>query len=243
MEIARQFDMKGIILAGGSGTRMRPATNVMNKHLIPILNKPMILYPIETLKSFGVLDVMLVSGGEHIGGFAEFLGDGSLYGIDITYKVQKSAGGIAQALGLAKEFARGDSVLVILGDNVFENEQFAEIPQFISDSATLFLKEVDDPQRFGVVEYEDEKVSKIVEKPEQPKSRLAVTGLYFYPNDVFEVVKTLTPSQRKELEITDVNNHYIRQSRCNTRELKGFWSDAGTPQSMAKTIQWIIKKY
>lgn len=229
--------MKGVILAGGLGTRLRPATNVTNKHLIPILNKPMILYPMATLRTFGIKEVLIVSGGDHIGDFAEFLGDGSQYDLDLTYKVQKSAGGIAEALGLAEAFVAGEDVLVILGDNIFDNRQFIS-QEFYEDMAHLYVKKVKDPQRFGVIEIKRDYIKSIEEKPKIPKSDLAVTGLYHYPNDVFKIIRTLEPSDRGELEITDVNNAYLKEERLKWFEVKEFWSDAGTPKSLFEAINW-----
>lgn len=223
--------MRGIILAGGKGTRLQPATFAMNKHMVPILNKPMILYPIETLKSLGITDIMLISGGNHIGAFAEFLGDGSEYGVNLTYRVQKEAGGIAQALGLAKNFANGEQVAVILGDNIFDNKQLSG--NFDKDLAYIFLKQVDHANRFGV--YLD---GKIIEKPKMVSAGLAVTGLYVYPPSVFDIIKELKPSDRGELEVTDINNAYILTDKCSVREIKGFWSDAGTPESLATVTKW-----
>jgi glucose-1-phosphate thymidylyltransferase len=236
--------MRGIILAGGKGTRLAPATRITNKHLLPILNQPMIIFPLATLKSFGIRDILIVSGGEHIGGFAEFLGDGSEYGVNLTYRVQKEAGGIAEALGLGKDFAHGEPILVILGDNVFDNRQFRELEAFDSTDATLFLTKVPDPERFGVAKLTKggTHIETIIEKPKDPPSDLAVTGLYFYPADVFEVVETLVPSSRGELEITDVNNYYVQQSRCDFRVLSRFWSDAGTPESLFRTCSWAMSK-
>lgn len=223
--------MKGVILAGGTGTRLLPATKTINKHLIPLVNKPMILFPLETLKSLGISEILIISGGNHIGGFAEFLGDGSEYGVDLTYKVQKEAGGIAQAVGLAKEFVGSDNVLIILGDNIFKN-----VPKFADDgSPKIFIKEVDDPQRFGVVTLDDGRVVSIEEKPENPKSNFVVTGLYYYPNNVFELVPRLQKSARGELEITDINNNYI--GVLQTIVLEDFWSDAGTPKSLLEAIK------
>lgn len=222
--------MRGIILAGGRGTRLQPATFAMNKHMVPILNKPMILYPINTLKSLGITDILLVSGGGHIGLFAEFLGDGSQYGVNLTYKVQMEAGGIAQALGLAKDFAGGKQVAVILGDNIFSNDITGN---FKPDKAYLYLKYVPDANRFGV--YLD---GKIIEKPKDISGGLAVTGLYIYPPEVFDIVPTLAPSKRGELEITDVNNAFIERGVCEVRQVKGFWSDAGTPDSLAVVTKW-----
>ena len=218
--------MRGVILAGGNGTRLRPLTHIANKHLLPIYNKPMILYPLETLKSFGIKDVLVVSGGEHIGVFAEFLGDGSNYGLNLTFKVQMEAGGIAQALLLAEDFVDGQFA-VILGDNIFENT--IQAPK----SCGLVLKEVNDPERFGVFFN-----GQIEEKPKKPKSKLAVTGLYFYTPDVFDFIKTLKPSKRGELEITDVNNWCLKNLKTETITHKGFWSDAGTFNSLFACAGW-----
>lgn len=224
--------MKGIILAGGQGTRLRPATYAMNKHMVPILNKPMILYPLETLKSLGITDILIVSGGNHIGAFADFLGDGSEYGVSLTYRVQKEAGGIAQALLLAEGFIDGPFV-VILGDNVFENEGLK-----LGKDATLFVKSVDDPTRFGVY---DPETHLIEEKPVFPPTNLAVTGLYHYPPEVLLYAKTLEPSERGELEITDVNNWCLSYFDVDVVPVPGFWSDAGTPESLARTTAWALQ--
>ncbi len=230
--------MKGIILAGGKGTRLLPATRVMNKHMIPIRNYPMILYPLSTLvRGFGIHDILIVTGGDHVGAFAEFLGDGSVYETALTYRVQKEAGGIAQALLLAEAFSGGEQVVVILGDNIFEHEPI-QTEVLSRDHAHLFLKDVPDPQRFGVATLSEGRVSSIVEKPVTPESPYAVTGLYVYPPDVYERIKVLKPSARNELEITDVNNSYVAQKRCTAHILTGFWSDAGTPASLARTIEW-----
>lgn len=223
---------KGIILSGGKGTRLQPATFAMNKHMVPILNKPMILYPLETLKSIGVTDILIVSGGNHLGAFADFLGDGGAYNVDITYKVQREAGGIAQALGLAENFANGEPVAVILGDNVFDNKSIHPVLGD-RDVATIFLKYVKNARRFGV--YSD---GKIIEKPDITTPGYAVTGLYVYPPSVFDIIKTLRPSPRGELEVTDINNAYITTDKCNIKEITGFWSDAGTPESLAAVTKW-----
>ncbi len=219
--------MRGIILAGGNGTRLRPLTYVANKHLLPVYDKPMILYPLATLKELGIKDILIISGGEHIGTFMEFLGNGEEYGVSLTYRIQKEAGGIAQALGLAEEYVGKEQFAVILGDNIFE---FA--PR-IPPHCGLVLKEVNDPQRFGV--YQD---YKIVEKPSRPTSNLAVTGLYFYTPEVFDYIKTLTPSARGELEITDVNNWCLENLNIATLNFDGFWSDAGTFDSLLKSANW-----
>lgn len=245
---------KGVILCGGKGTRMLPATRVVNKQMIPVLNKPMVLYPLETLKALGIKDILIVSGGNHIGDLAEFLGDGSEYDVSLTYRVQKEAGGIAEALGLAKHFTMGQGIFVILGDNFFEKSFIQEektksslrlSPLVESDKACVFVKQVKDPERFGVAEFagvEGEdwstlRISRIVEKPKEPKTNFAVTGLYYYPQEVFEVIKTLKPSDRGELEISDVNNYFIEHGGLNHVEFQGFWSDMGTPESMLATIK------
>ena len=219
--------MKGVILCGGTGTRLRPLTLVGNKHLLPIYDKPMILYPVETLKCMGVKDILIISGGEHIGRFLEFLGDGSEYGVNFTYKVQKEAGGIAQALTLAEDFV-GEQFVVILGDNIFES---SVVPP---KNCGIVLKEIKDPSRFGVY-YDD----KIIEKPKNPLSNLAVTGLYFYTPEIFSFIKQLQPSARGELEITDVNNWCLQNLETEKIEYKGFWSDAGTFDSLLLTSNWV----
>lgn len=220
--------LKGVILAGGQGTRLRPLTYVTNKHLLPVYDKPMILYPLQTLKDMGIKDILIVSGGNHIGAFAEVLGDGSEYGVNLTYKVQKEAGGIAQALQLAEDFVDGQFA-VILGDNIFEKP--VTPPE--KDSCGLILKEVENPQRFGV--YHE---GKIIEKPREPLSKKAVTGLYFYTPEVFDFVKTLKPSARGELEITDVNNWCLENLTVGVHEYDGFWSDAGTFESLFNSTTW-----
>ena len=232
--------MKGVILAGGKGTRLRPATYVLNKHLIPILSKPMILYPLETLKRLGITEVLIVTGGGHIGSFAEFLGDGSAFGVEITYRVQTEAGGIAQALFLAKEFVGTDQRFgVILGDNIFaDTVDESMLAKNSNNTAQLFVKSVPDPERFGVLESDNT----IVEKPTNPKSDKAITGLYIYPNDVFEFLPTLTASERGEMEITDVNNWYLNDGRISITDLAdSFWSDAGTPESLARVTNWVLE--
>lgn len=236
--------MRGVILAGGKGTRLLPATKVTNKHLIPIINHPMVLYPLRTLKSFGIQDILLVSGGDHIGDFAEFLGDGSAYGANLTYKVQKEAGGIAQALALAEDFVENDlsssnpQFAVVLGDNILGNIN----PPPPYGGATIFLKKVPDPHRFGVASFHNGKIAGVVEKPKNPPSHLIVIGIYLYPHDVFDIIKTLKPSKRGELEIAEVNDVYIKRGRCIAHRLSSFWSDAGTPASLAQTTHWALTK-
>ena len=235
--------MKGVILAGGKGTRLQPATFAMNKHMVPILNRPMILYPLETLKTLGCTDILIVSGGNHLGAFADFLGDGSAYQVSLTYRVQKEAGGIAEALGLARDFAAGERVAVILGDNVFDNAQFEKMS---GDGCALYVKKMPHPGRFGVLRKGRDGTSKtIIEKPSDAEpGELAVTGLYIYPAEVFNIIPTLVPSGRGELEITDVNNHFLTHTAQTTvtNELTGFWSDAGTPESLAEVTAWAASK-
>lgn len=222
--------MRGIVLAGGSGSRLNPLTKITNKHLLPVYNRPMIDYPLQTLASLGCTDVLVVTGGEHIGDFARYLGDGSQHNVKLTYRVQTEAGGIAQALACSEGFIQdGETFPVILGDNIFA-KQFR-----ISDvqEPSLFLKKVKDPERFGV--YYD---GSIIEKPKNPKSDLAVVGLYVYDSTVFNFIKTLKPSDRGELEITSINNWYLKKG-IRLITLKRFWSDAGTFESLHKSAKYI----
>lgn len=231
--------MRGIVLAGGNGTRLRPLTQIANKHLLPIYNQPMIMYPLNTLKHLGISDILIVSGGENIGTFAEFLEDGHNFGVNLTYKVQIAAGGIAQALSLAEDFANGEDIAVILGDNIFE-DALLELPKDSeAGEAILFCKDVPDPERFGVANFgEDGKILSIEEKPKQPKSNWAVTGLYIYPPEVFNIIPFLKPSSRGELEITDVNNYFVQEGKCRAMLYGGSWNDAGTFDSMLKSSIW-----
>jgi len=226
--------MKGIVLAGGTGSRLKPLTNVTNKHLLPVGKYPMIFYPIYQLKQAGITEILIVTGREHMGDVMELLGSGSEYGVEFTFKVQDQAGGIAEALGLARHFVNGDKCVVILGDNIFEDNIAPFVESFAKQEkgAKILLKEVQDPHRFGVAELRDDKIISIEEKPKNPKSNFAVTGIYMYDPDVFEIVKTLKPSARGELEITDVNNAYIKRGTLTYDILKGWWTDAGTPESL-----------
>lgn len=223
--------MKGIILAGGTGSRLYPLTKVTNKHLLPVGDKPMIYYPIEKLTEAGISEILIVTGTEHMGDVVNLLGSGRDFGCRFTYKVQDEAGGIAQALGLAENFVGNDSMAVILGDNIFESDLKKAVNEFTGSGAQIMIKQVPDPDRFGVVELDGDKIVGIEEKPAQPKSEYAVTGIYMYDSNVFEFIKTLKPSGRGELEITDVNNHYIRQGKMKYSILEGWWTDAGTPES------------
>lgn len=226
--------MKGIILAGGTGSRLFPLTKVTNKHLLPVGNKPMILHPIERLVAAGIKEILVVTGVEHMGDVVNLLGSGKDFGAQFTYRVQDQAGGIAQALGLGESFCHGDKCVVILGDNMFFDSlspfvnAFAEQPK----GAKILLKEVKDPQRFGVAELSGKKIVGIEEKPKHPKSNLAVTGIYFYDGNVFQIIRTLKPSGRGELEITDVNNAYVRDGSMTFDTLGGEWTDAGTFESL-----------
>jgi glucose-1-phosphate thymidylyltransferase len=232
--------MKGIILAGGHGTRLSPLTLITNKHLLPVYDKPMILYPLETLKKGGVNEIMIVCGREHAGHFMNFLGSGKEYGVKLSYALQSGAGGIADALGLAEDFAGQDKVAVILGDNIFEGDFSADFKAFENEpGGKVFIKEVPDPERFGVAELVDGKIVGIEEKPKVPKSNLATVGLYLYNADVFEKIKKLVPSGRGELEIADVNNMYVKEGSLSYGMIKGFWSDAGTFNSLLKTANWV----
>ncbi|HLC51215.1 MAG TPA: sugar phosphate nucleotidyltransferase [archaeon] len=226
--------MKGVILAGGSGSRLAPLTNVTNKHLLPVFDRPMVAHPMETLKSMGIKNICVVTGGDYISDFMRFLGSGSNHDVHFTYKIQDGPLGIAHALLQAEHFFGKDKVVAILGDNIFER---VEVPKeaFTDGNAYIFLKKVKDASRFGVAEFDGSgKVINIEEKPKQPKSDFAVTGLYIYPNDVFDFIKTLSPSARNELEITDVNNHYLKQGKLKAIMLDGFWSDAGTIPTLLK---------
>jgi len=215
--------MKGIVLAGGTGSRLRPLTRVTNKHLLPVGKYPMIFYPIYRLKQTGIRDILIVTGREHMGDVMELLGSGRDFGVEFTYKVQDEAGGIAQALGLGEHFVNGDKCVVILGDNIFEDDITPYVRSFEEqkEGAKVLLKEVPDPHRFGVPEFRDGKIIAIEEKPEEPKSNYVVTGIYMYDSEVFDIIKTLKPSARGELEITDVNNAYLRKG---TLTYNIFWT-------------------
>ena len=225
--------MKGIILAGGTGSRLYPLTKVTNKHLLPVYDKPMICYPLDTLVQAGITEIMIVSGRGHAGHFLELLGSGAEFNITLTYEIQEKAGGIAEALGLADSWADDENVAVILGDNIFEDDIKTDVASF-ERGAKIFLKEVPDAQRFGVAEFNTDRVISIEEKPKVPRSNYAVTGLYLYDSGVFSIIKKLKPSGRGELEITDVNNAYIKKGMMQYAILKGYWSDAGTFNSLMR---------
>jgi glucose-1-phosphate thymidylyltransferase len=223
--------MKGIVLAGGTGSRLYPLTKVTNKHLLPVGNKPMIYYPIEKLTGAGIEEILIVTGTEHMGDVVNLLGSGKDFGCRFTYKVQDEAGGIAQALGLAENFCGDEPMTVILGDNIFEASLSKALENFDGSGAQILIKQVEDPERFGVAELEGDRIIGIEEKPNQPKSDYAVTGIYMYDSQVFDLIKNLKPSERGELEITDVNNHYIENGKMKYSILDGWWTDAGTPES------------
>ncbi|OGE32075.1 spore coat protein [Candidatus Daviesbacteria bacterium RIFCSPHIGHO2_01_FULL_44_29] len=237
--------MKGVITAGGLGTRLYPLTHVTNKHLLPVYNKPMIFYPIQTLVNAGIDEIMIVVGGPHVGHFLNMLRTGKELGIrHLEFAVQDKEGGIAQALSLAEVFAEGDNVTVILGDNTTDADISKDVAEF-TDGARIFLKEVPDPARFGVPTFDPQdpsKISKITEKPKNPDSNFAVTGLYMYDRKVFDYIKTNKPSDRGELEITDVNNRYIETGSLTWSKLSGYWRDAGTFDTLLEAGQHWAKK-
>lgn len=241
--------MKGVVLAGGLGKRLYPLTKITNKHLLPVYNKPMVYYPIETLVEAGIRDILVVTGGNHAGEFLRLLGDGHQFGLKhINYTYQEGEGGIAEALGLTAHFADNEKVVVILGDNIIEKsikkavEDFKEQPK----GAKILIKEVPDPERFGVVELSAKGgkkcISRIVEKPKKPKSNYIVTGIYMYDKRVFDIIKTLKPSGRGELEITDVNNTYLERGELTYSVLKGWWTDSGTFDSLLRANNLVAKK-
>lgn len=237
--------MKGIILAGGLGTRLFPCTKVTNKHLLPVFNKPMIYYPLLTMVNAGLKDIMIVTGGNYAGDFLRILGNGREFGLkDISYTYQEGEGGIADALRLAENFAEGEKIFVMLGDNIVEDDIRENIKKFEKqkEGAGIFLKEVPDPERFGVAEIKNGKVLNIEEKPKKPKSNYAVCGLYLYDNRVFDIIRELKPSGRGELEITDVNNVYIRKNIMTYSMINGWWTDAGTFESLLKASNLVAGK-
>lgn len=236
--------MKGIILAGGLGTRLRPLTLITNKHLLPVYNKPMILYPLNTLIKSGLKDIMIVCGREYAGDFMNFLGSGKNYGVKISYALQDSDdGGVADALRCAEDFADNGSVAVILGDNIFEQD-FARAVETFTSGAIGFFKQVPDPERSGVAVFskDKKKIIKIEEKPAKPKSNYIQTGFYIFDARAFEIIKTLKPSARGQYEISDIPNDYIARDQFHFEYVKGFWSDAGTFPSLLHATLWASKK-
>jgi len=237
--------MKGVVLAGGLGTRLYPLTKVTNKHLLPVFNKPMIYYPIYTLVDAGIKDILIVTGGHSAGDFLRLLGNGKEFGLKhLNYTYQEGEGGIADALSLAEHFAGGGKFVVILGDNIIEKSIKKEVEIFEKqkEGARILLKEVEKPERFGVAEIKDGKIVRIVEKPEKPPSNLVVTGIYMYDSYAFEVIKTLKPSARGELEITDVNNSYLSAGKLTYGVLDGWWTDAGTFESLLRANNLVYER-
>jgi glucose-1-phosphate thymidylyltransferase len=237
------MDLRGIVLAGGTGSRLRPLTKVTNKHLLPVGQKPMIYYPIEKLTSIGIEEILIVTGVEYMGDVVNLLGSGRDFGCRFTYKVQDKAGGIAEALSLAENFVSNNPMVVILGDNIFQTGLKKYADHFLDhkEGAKILLKQVSEPQRFGVAEIADGKIVGIVEKPKHPKSDYAVTGIYFYDKTVFDIIRTLKPSGRGELEITDVNYAYLSQGRLCFDIMDGWWTDAGTFESLNRANELVAQ--
>ncbi len=237
--------MKGVILAGGLGKRLRPLTNITNKHLLAIWDRPMIYYPIQTLIDAGIKDIMIVTGGNHAGEFLRLLGNGHQFGLKhINYTYQEGEGGIAEALSLAEHFAEGQRIVVILGDNIVEKSIKDYVEKFKAQKAgaRILVKEVEDPQRFGVVQLQNNKIISIEEKPKMPKSNYVVTGIYMYDAQVFDIIKTLKPSGRNELEITDVNNAYLKRNQLYYDTLDGWWTDCGLPETLYRATTLVREK-
>ena len=237
--------MKGVVLAGGLGSRLRPLTNVTNKHLLPVYDRPMVFYPLQALVEAGIRDILVVTGGNNAGDFLRLIGNGSAFGLKhVNYTYQKGEGGIAEALGLAEHFSDGEKLVVILGDNIFKPNLIPFVEAFKRQpvGAKILIKKVPDPERFGVVTLRGGKVVSIEEKPKRPRSNCVVTGVYMYDAQVFDIIKTLKPSGRGELEITDVNNAYIRRGQMTYDILKGWWSDCGTFESLFRAGQLVARK-
>lgn len=229
--------MKGIILAGGAGTRLQPLTKITSKQLLPVYNKPMIFYPLETLLQAGIREILIIIAPENAGDFLTLLGSGKEYGCDFTYEIQDRPEGLAQAFMIGEQFIGNDDVTMILGDNIFEDD-FSDAIQGFKSGATVFAKEVSDPERFGVVEFDqDQKVISIEEKPANPQSNYCVTGMYIYDNSVVERVKKLEPSARGEYEITDLNNMYLQDNQLQVSFVEGRWYDTGTFESLFEATQ------
>jgi glucose-1-phosphate thymidylyltransferase len=235
--------MKGVILAGGLGTRLSPLTKITNKHLLPIYDKPMIYYPLQTLVNAGIDDILVVTGGNNAGDFLRLLGNGREFGLKgLQYAYQEKEGGIAEALSLAEHFAEGEKLVVMLGDNIIEGNISKAVNDFKRQEkgAKILLKEVDNPQEYGVAEIEGDRIVHIVEKPKDPVSNYAVIGIYLYDRDVFDIVKTIKPSGRGELEITDVNNIYIKKGAMTYDILKGWWADAGASIDCLMKVNMLV---
>jgi len=238
-------DLKGVILAGGLGKRLEPLTRITNKHLLPVYSKPMIYYPLQLLVDAGIKDIMIVTGGNNAGDFLKLLGNGSEFGLKhIHYTYQRGEGGIADALKLAEDFAEDKNIIVVLGDNLVEKPIKKYIDRFRRQTkgARLLLKEVKDPQRFGVAVFDKGKIKRIEEKPKKPKSDYAITGIYMYDNQIFKYIKKLKPSKRGELEITDINNIYLKQKQLEYDILSGWWTDCGTHESLIRATNLVASK-
>lgn len=236
--------MKGVVLAGGLGTRLHPLTKVTNKHLLPVYRKPMIYYPIEALVQGGIDEIMIVTGGNNAGDFLRLLGNGKEFGLaHLNYTYQEGEGGIAEALGLCRAFVDEDKVAVVLGDNILQMSIKQHVDSFREQErgARILLKEVEDPERFGVARLEGDRITEIIEKPKDPPSSYAVTGIYFYDSQVWNVIDSLEPSGRDELEITDVNNFYIDQSSMQYSIMEGWWTDAGTFESLRRATELVAE--
>ena len=236
--------MKGVVLAGGLGTRLRPLTSVTNKHLLPVYNQPMIYYPIQTLVNAGITDIMVVTGGNSAGDFLRLLGNGKAFGLKrMNYAYQEGEGGIADALSLVEDFAAEEPVCVVLGDNIIEGNILGAVNAYSEQGggAKIILKKVPDPQRFGVPRLDGNKVLSIDEKPAVPQSDYAVIGIYMYDGKVYDIIRSLIPSGRGELEITDVNNAYISRNQMTWEELDGWWTDAGTFESLLHASQLVAE--
>ena len=237
--------MKGVVLAGGLGTRLLPLTRVTNKHLLPVYDKPMVFYPIQTLVDAGITDIMLVTGGNNAGDFLRLIGNGEEFGLHhMNYAYQKSEGGIADALKLARHFVGDDRVAVMLGDNFVQGNVREAVEAFEAQpcGAKIFLKEVDNPTDFGVAVLEGDTVIRIIEKPKQPPSNLAVIGIYLYDSDVFDICETLEPSDRDELEISDVNNEYIRRGTMTYDVIDGWWADCGSFEALLRSSMLVARE-
>jgi len=238
-------EIKGVILAGGLGKRLEPLTRITNKHLLPVYSKPMIYYPLQLLVDAGIKDIMIVTGGNNAGDFLKLLGNGSEFGLKhIHYTYQRGEGGIADALKLAEDFAENKNIVVVLGDNLVEKPIKKYIDRFRRQAkgARLLLKKVKDPQRFGVAVFDNGKIKRIEEKPKKPKSDYAITGIYMYDNQIFKYIKKLKPSGRGELEITDVNNIYLKQKQLEYDILSGWWTDCGTHESLIRATNLVASK-
>jgi len=239
-------NMKGVILAGGKGTRLLPLTKVINKNILPVYNKPLIYYPILTLKEAGVEDILIISGPGHAGQFLDLLGSGSALGVDLSYDIQEEPKGIAHGLAIAEDFADNGQIAFILGDNIFEDCLKKAVDDFKKQAkgAKIAIKQVPDPERFGVVKFnQKEQIVKIIEKPKNPPTNWMVTGFYLYDHRVFDFIRQMKPSKRGEYEITDLNNHYIQEGTLTYQKIRGKWLDAGTHDSLLEANIFIAKKH